>query len=287
MHVPADAESLASTESDKPCDTSTPSEQAAFTYRSHMISSRACRFSWGRHAAALGLDPLPSTMRRRAEQPAHRALRVQRSFLHGTHRQTLEDEGRKTCSSVSVKRKGDVISGRRGPRSSRRDASASRSDSRQSYDTCEYTRFRAEANRILIKAKAGIESRPLGQTGGIRKRRNQRRAEAVNASRPPANGRVDQAIEPSTVRTTIRAITLSLIIAEAPRVPNPSGSCVLAMLSGRGCARSPAILMRLCSLGERRYPPYEAALHRDVEYQAHPCNERQNLLPPWAASVRR
>ncbi len=108
------------------------------------------------------IEPVPHSHEKGGRSsPLTGALKVQRSFLHGTHREIVEeDTGAELQLVFPVKRKGDGIENwASGPfvllDSMLRPHVLTRV---KEFDVCEYTRFRAEANAIFIRDSVGLDS---------------------------------------------------------------------------------------------------------------------------------
>ena len=228
-----------------------------------------------------GLDPPPSSHEKEGQSsPLTGAFRVQRSFLHGTHRETLEDDGPGTLQFVfPVKRRGDVDSWDAGPfihlDAMLRPHVLTRV---RTFDACEYTRFRAEANAILIMDNAGVEARlPRPKQEEYRKQEEpEESAEGESpVVRPHPTGEMDQAIDALHREDYDRAI--SVLTELALKRPDYHVGLLRLGYSEREKAvrvaadsRDDAVVLLKRAVTHLT----KAALHRDVEYQAHAMYER-------------
>lgn len=231
-----------------------------------------------------GLEPPPSSHEKEGQSsPLTGAFRVQNSFLHGTHRETLEGDGPTTLQfAFPVRRKGDVDLWEAGPfihlDAMLRPHVLTRV---KAFDTCEYTRFRAEANAILIKDNAGIEGRlPRPKQEEYRKQEEpeEEPEEGGGGGSPvahPQKSEMDQAIEALHREDYDHAISVLTDLSQ--KRPDYHVGLLRLGYAEREKAvrvaadsRDDAVALLESAIAHLT----KAALHRDVEYQAHARYER-------------
>lgn len=225
-----------------------------------------------------GLDPLPSSHEKEGNSSALTgAFRIQSSFLHGTHRETLEDEGPSSLQFVfPVKRRGEVDSWDAGPfihlDAMLRPHVLTRV---KTLDACEYTRFRAEANAILIKDNVGIERDfPRPRQEDYRKQEDPDGSGGAPAV-PTQMGEMDQAIDALHREDYDAAIAILTDLSQ--RRPGYHVGLLRLGYAEREKAvrvaatnRGDAVELLRSAIGHLE----NAAKHRDVEYQAQAIYER-------------
>lgn len=230
-----------------------------------------------------GIDPPPSSHEKDGHSsPLTGALRVQRSFLHGTHRETLDDDGPPDLHLVfPVKKKGDLETWRAGPfvylDAMVRPHVLTRV---KGFDACEYTRFRAEANAILINDSTGIEavfSRP--KQDEYTKEEEVEEPIAIRSGGEPQAISMDEAIEAIRREDYDKAITFFSQLAQS-RPDYHVGFLRLGHAQREKGVRlaldDPESALGLLQQAAENLE--KAGGHRDIEYQAQALYERSKAL---------